>query len=1856
MKTGKNQTIIKRITALLLAVGMMLSPVADTMLTVRAERGSWLEGIGGGRQKGTPSDATKAETDADRQDKPERGSGKGGRKKGTPSEASRGRRPKGTPSEAAQGVENATPSVALPAIQSLAGEEIVSCFVTASREDGTEIEDGEGVLPGEKITYKVTVKNNDSLNGKLITLKFPYSDDKVDVKFESGNGWQDFWTYYEYSTWPDKLLPDEEVEVYYTVQVKANATGVVAREFELVVEGGSPQPQVFPEFPIQNVIWTYTTDIDPVLGVVPGDIITYTLTVKTVDGRFITLWCPSSDETTEIVGGDYPSSALYKIQEKDCYQWFWTDIPSGGGTKTATYQVKVKEDATGEVAREFIWRENYDDANLHKETLPAIPIVKKGISGTVTADRKGVVQGNTVTYTVTMRNTDTKAHALQLWCGDALGDVVAVHTEQHSDDGVKNGTNMIWNLLLDPGTYKTITYTMKVKDDVAGDTISKVYYYAENENGAYDAPVDLSPLPVPILSIHVTPPSNLWQTNHVADFWVTQITNTSSTTDAVVSYGRIFNTQDGVIINPSTAGYYTDGNWQMYDQPKGNLKADYWLNPGIAGVYDELYQYWYNFAGNLLLGAQTLMTEYGGSMYLRRAEVTIPKQNYELWYTCSAFVDYDAMPKDSIVWDTFCIDDEVVKRSDFSRFSLTSSVSPETVIKDGGEDVIYTITIDNNTGAVIADSWELVIPVPEGISVKDGDWELFISEKPNDSPALGLLDCKVDDTDPANPKFLAKLSNMYPGQMKITLKTKLNDDPPLTIEFKNVTLGGISSPEQNADVIDAFTLESSINPLTATKADGGTITYSMTIKNNTGKDLPGPWDLVIPVPDGISVKEGDWNLSSNGNAQMSPPVYSDDSGSGGSGKKITAKVSNIDSAFDAVITFTAKLDSDPLPIIYFKDITLGRTLSPEQTVKITDISLLKIDFDSSNDPSYSSPPGASFKPGSKADNNDTVPTLRFVVENISGVELNGVKVTIPLDNRIELVPNGGFLGLEDYLSYKENGVEKTIPYRSYDSDVDTYSKMMTSDPVRFSQCTDWECVYKIGTIQPGKKVMVPEEGYFVVNIREAVLGSFVVQPKAEVEGFTQSAMPTSRTYVITPPKLVTIEADKSDATLDEKITYTITALKEAENTVKAFNISLKIPSGTVIQKNKEFYPKVWKCKEGDETPVLLEKDTDYTLVDNEKPNLILKFLDMEVEADEWIEVKYSVTVDVLGGIIRNYAIVQLLEQNNITNEYRVTGASFTEPQAETEISMPETEVTVNQILKDKDGNPLDKYLKSDEVGIGNTAASNINFTVTITNKSGVTYTGNVNAGGQIIFVGLEPGMYTVTEVGTSETSFLLADNDADFIIRNQNDQVSIDLVSRFTPLPGFSSASGKTNYMSLPNIDFTRMLRYQLGWLANMQLTETSGAGQGAIPLTDSFGGISDSVSEDAIDKTSQYPYSIRPYFALEAANAFLLDEDYFDNATRYIEWHLTHINGDPDMGLRLLEDDGMYEEGTIYDYSYDFLGQEVVTKTLAPDTDGVSWFDSIDSYAARLFELLYRYYKAPELYKTGGAEKKQTAINLINQYSDVIEKIYKEALVDCLDNGNREILYDDEGKAIFDEEGFPTGDIIDENALLSRTNKKHYSTRYLMDNLEVYRGFLMAVELGKSAYIDPDLKAVLSSASDYAVKVKDGIEKRLWNGETGLYDWACWNPSDLDDGPFYPDASAQLFPIIFGLDKPDDNDEVQNRAELIYEKFCEAYPEWTSHEVDAFPWTQMTYAAAIMGNLNGCIDSLRYIQKNYQFEANPYPMTNQEAGTTIVTIATFMQKYYDKMNRIYPLLAQYRDGEGVKEYEYAKLGNLLEE
>ena len=327
----------------------------------------------------------------------------------------------------------------------------------------------------------------------------------------------------------------------------------------------------------------------------------------------------------------------------------------------------------------------------------------------------------------------------------------------------------------------------------------------------------------------------------------------------------------------------------------------------------------------------------------------------------------------------------------------------------------------------------------------------------------------------------------------------------------------------------------------------------------------------------------------------------------------------------------------------------------------------------------------------------------------------------------------------------------------------------------------------------------------------------------------------------------------------------------------------------------------------------------------------------------------------------------------------------------------------------------------------------------------------------------------------------------------------------------------------------------------------------GAIPMTRSENG----------------ELSMNPYFADFAALALLDDvSEYADEVKKYADWHFEHLN--------TKETDYNGIDGTIYDYIIT-VNDEKVTGETVKETDGKKIYDSTDSYAATFLMVLEKYYE-----KTNDAD-------YILSHSKDIERIV--------------------------------------NAMLSTLHKgltfakPDYEVKYLMDNSEVYEGVIAAFALFRDVICpsDSSYDEIAEKCEKTAEEIVNAIEKYLWNASENHYESAIFRDGkaayEFSWDEYYPDATAQLFPIIHGVIAAD-----SKRANTLYDSFCNSF-DWQNFDIPSeFCWGSNVLAAAYMNDLESVICYMQNFAEIY--EKHEYPLYNADSARVCMAAYIMLERH----------------------------------
>ena len=135
----------------------------------------------------------------------------------------------------------------------------------------------------------------------------------------------------------------------------------------------------------------------------------------------------------------------------------------------------------------------------------------------------------------------------------------------------------------------------------------------------------------------------------------------------------------------------------------------------------------------------------------------------------------------------------------------------------------------------------------------------------------------------------------------------------------------------------------------------------------------------------------------------------------------------------------------------------------------------------------------------------------------------------------------------------------------------------------------------------------------------------------------------------------------------------------------------------------------------------------------------------------------------------------------------------------------------------------------------------------------------------------------------------------------------------------------------------------------------------------------------------------------------------------------------------------------------------------------------------------------------------------------------------------------------------------------IARTNQ----VGLFMDNAEIYQSMVsIAREQGRLGY---DEAAVTTAG--VAAKLGASIQKVFWDKKLGEFRVST---QIIPDSKFYPRATAQVFPMLSGLDSP-----IASHAKVLDQWLEHHGNDWLTMRYDDYPWGLVAFAAWKVGDTN---------------------------------------------------------------------------
>jgi len=307
-------------------------------------------------------------------------------------------------------------------------------------------------------------------------------------------------------------------------------------------------------------------------------------------------------------------------------------------------------------------------------------------------------------------------------------------------------------------------------------------------------------------------------------------------------------------------------------------------------------------------------------------------------------------------------------------------------------------------------------------------------------------------------------------------------------------------------------------------------------------------------------------------------------------------------------------------------------------------------------------------------------------------------------------------------------------------------------------------------------------------------------------------------------------------------------------------------------------------------------------------------------------------------------------------------------------------------------------------------------------------------------------------------------------------------------------------------------------------------------------------VQDSGATSTTPSGAHVDPYYANLGLIGVLELEDssYYPAVKSWLDWYFANYNSEPDnLGV----------VGTIYDYIL-VDGEYIPEYVNDPSRKN---YDSSDAYAGTFLSLVWRYHSL-----TGDTAYVNSHLVDLKNIAGAIDATFNDTNL--------------------------------------TSAKPDYSTEYLMDNTEVYRGYadysvLMAL-LGQN-------EDALFYA-DRADAVATAIEL-MWTPEDDGYIYYSNHSGGIDWTEFYPDAKASFWPVIFHMQIP------ESRTTTIYNRLISEQSTWVDFTVNDSPNASTSYIAVLAGDLD---TAKTYIENaRTKFPDRKWPWKISEGGWLIKTL-----------------------------------------
>ncbi|SDS38498.1 conserved repeat domain-containing protein [Paraoerskovia marina] len=688
------------------------------------------------------------------------------------------------------------------------------------------------VTAGDTVEYTVTITNTgtvDYADGELTV-----SDDLTgvldDATYNDDAAANPDTGVFDYTepvlTWTGGLAAGESVELTYSVTVNdpdegdASLVNAVVGPPESNCEEDSEDPDCTETVPVRRAEVAKTSDAAG--SVLPGDVVTYTVTIENTGDAPYTMLNPATmvDDLTDVLDdatynddATAMSSVVTSTPPAPAYarpDLTWTGPLAVGETVTITYSVTVDdplaESGDGVLDNAVVGPEgsNCPEGSEDPDCTETVPVQSLEIAKT--SDVEGsVAPGETVTYTVVVTNTGAVDYtdASPVVVVDDLSEVL--DDAAYNDDAAASPASgsfvfadpeLTWTGPLVAGESVELTYSVTIDDPVDGDHVVTNTIVGPPESNCQDGSEDPdcgTSEPIRELDLVKTSDggSDALESGQVVTYEIT-VTNTGQApytgADPAVITDDLSDVLDDATYNDDAA---VDPDQGLLDYTEPVLS---WTGPLDVG------------ASVTITYSVTVNDPDEGDKVLRNSVVGPPESN----------CDPDQTPA-----DPDCT--EIVPQPDLTLAKTSDageSVSP-------GDTVTYTVSVENSGAVAYTDDFPAVVTDDLTDVLDDATYNGDASADPDQGT--------FTFTDP----YLVWESALEPGDVvELTYSVTVNDPATGDGQIANVVTSPDSTCEEGSEDPDCGT-STLVKDLDVTKtvtpegsaAPGDELTYEVTLTN-----------------------------------------------------------------------------------------------------------------------------------------------------------------------------------------------------------------------------------------------------------------------------------------------------------------------------------------------------------------------------------------------------------------------------------------------------------------------------------------------------------------------------------------------------------------------------------------------------------------------------------------------------------------------------------------------------------------------------------------------------------------------------------------------------------------------------------------------------------------------------------------------------------------------------------------------------------------------------------------------------------------------------------------------------------------